>query len=95
MTAYEECLQACDAMQREMKPAVKQIIMRRATFDKLRMEMLQICVYPTAGPYRGYGMMQLASPTGWIDVFTSENIPWEWVAMNENGEPVEHGERVP
>jgi hypothetical protein len=38
--------------------------------------------------------MQLFSPIGYIDVVVNNDIPWTWVAMNADGVPVEHGERV-
>lgn len=94
MTAYEECIRACEAICRENRPRVIRIIMRPATFNKLKSEMMGACAYQQSGPYRGIGGMMLFAPGGYIDVFTSENIPWEWVAMNEDGEPVEHGARV-
>jgi hypothetical protein len=94
MTAYEECIRACEAICRENKPRVSRIIMRREMFNKMRLEMHGVCAYQAAGPYRGIGGMMLYAPGGYVDIFTSDDIPWTWVAMNENGEPVEHGDRV-
>lgn len=91
---YEECMQACEAIQREMKPAVKQIIMRSEAFKNLTQETMQMTTFPTDGRPLGIGLLQIYSYAGYIDVIVSDVIPWTWVAMNEDGVPVEHGERV-